>query len=890
MSPRKGAVILITLVFLISAQFPETGLCEENGWKYHSSFQISGILENISLEYPEVAEFTTSKDLLGTRDIPGGRTIPILFMGNRNEERPWIMLIGAHHGDEPDSAEAVLAFTTHIIDSYGSGDRRASEILDNINLAILPVVNPYGLDMNTREDENGEDPNRDYPFETAGTSGSTDGVPLTTAGAYTIHNLAGMYPFSIAISFHSGSKGIFYPWGAPNVGVESPDDVCFNAIGKELSRASGQDLLNGPANEFPYVANLEGAFDDHLYGSMFLMDRLYDQEMQLPWSVFTATVELDTVKGKIPGNMGSLDGLWDDPLSDQGTVPMGVRICYSACELVSPVMDVKHDYNGGLMDIKVTVSGAADLTSTNYILDGHVFPIEEEWTRHPFLPEWTLESKIEADLEEGFHTISLFTTPDKGWEDLSPDAYPMISPQSILAGSRKGMNLTWATVFKVENGSSNEQIPDGEVKITDDRPIRDVSWESTINLSLDWDESLPDELVIISRVDEWTGVTRYNGNQIRKGEREYAFEMVGLEGIANITINLSFPEGDIIEFTSIRIIPALKLISQRILEKGEDEWEFILGVEGGKEFVSVIWGISRDPDLPWYDPEWSIGPFVEISPGYGPIMVKVNLSGYDGVLYFRAVTSDNPHEEIETSVVEIPLIVEGSIEILPPVVTIINETIRIGPCLVISSMDGLRSLDKFANRVDFRITLSGIRGNHSSVDLRWMDLPWLDEQQAIDLDVMAAMNGLDVDEIDGAFFGEMELPDEEGEYILYMDAVGTVGLGQGEYSDFSENGIHGPIIVGDVSDGKGDQEKDFPWILFIFLIIVALLILIFTYFRYDSHWKEPEPGNEDPEQVSMRREQRIPIRQYHSGKPIDYRRRNRRGEPGARRPGHPPWR
>jgi hypothetical protein len=216
--PGRIAVSLAAIVlFFGSAVWLAPGLesASEVGWTYHDSFQITEILEDLAASHPDIAEFTTAQDLLGTREITGGRVIPILFLGNRSDDsRQWLMVLGAHHGDEPDSAETVLAFAVHILDSRDRGDPLASGILERNNIMILPVVNPYGLDEGIRTDENGEDPNRDYPLDADPGSLHSDGIPLTTAGASAVHSLAGMYPISLALSFHTGTSGLFTPWGA----------------------------------------------------------------------------------------------------------------------------------------------------------------------------------------------------------------------------------------------------------------------------------------------------------------------------------------------------------------------------------------------------------------------------------------------------------------------------------------------------------------------------------------------------------------------------------------------------------------------------------------------------------------------------------------------------
>ncbi len=810
---------------------------------YHSSYEIVSILEQAAQDHPDVAEYQTAQDLLGTREILGDRVIPILFIGDRYEERPWVMLIGAHHGDEPDSAEAVLAFSLHLLDSYRSQDGRAIGLVDNINIAILPVVNPYGLDMLSRVDENGEDPNRDYPFEYAGVSSSTDGIPLTTAGASTIHDLASMYPFSIAISFHSGSKGIFYTWGAPNVGTETPDDVSFSIIGEELSRASGQNLQYGPANDFGYVANLEGAFDDHLYGSMFLADHLYSPSLQLPWSTFAATVELESVKGYHEDNLGDTEGLWDSPISDTGTVPRGVRICYSACMMAFPRLFVEKYYDNGTLVINATVAGAVDLEEIELLVDGK--EVITSWKKDDYLPEWGMEVRIEGELLPGYHSVSLATVPDGSWNDLNDNGYPLISPQSLISRSRDDELLEWHSVFEVLNGTVKEPEIDGSIVFTNEELVLEASEEGYLEISLDWGEDAPTELVIIMEVQEWITVERYSIHNFRKGGQIIPFDLVPLVGMGNIIVNLSFPEGDIIEERKVTTLPGVEILSMDPVPGKIDRWNVMVGVTGGIGPTPLIWGVSRELDESWDTHGWSIPPQVEISSGYGPMVIEVDLSEFHGSHYFRVISADALEHYPYRMDKYTTFSPEGGLIIPQIPYSITGDRIILGPGLVVSRMDGLRSLDAYSNRVVYEVSLSGPEGNTTLVKLQWKQLSWLDEKELEQLEIIASMQGFRMDDITGAFFGEMEAPVKEGEYRLYMKVSGIADIGSGEYLDFSSDDPTDPFTIDEGEENEDDDGNGFPWALLIFLVMVAFAILIVTYFRYDSHRDEPEPEDED---------------------------------------------
>ncbi len=74
----------------------------------------------------------------------------------RGEGRPAVLLIGQQHGDEPAGAEALMVVAQQL------ARERAGDVLDRIDVVVLPRANPDGTAWNTRVAADGHDINRDH--------------------------------------------------------------------------------------------------------------------------------------------------------------------------------------------------------------------------------------------------------------------------------------------------------------------------------------------------------------------------------------------------------------------------------------------------------------------------------------------------------------------------------------------------------------------------------------------------------------------------------------------------------------------------------------------------------------------------------------------------------
>ncbi|MBN1540356.1 MAG: succinylglutamate desuccinylase/aspartoacylase family protein [Candidatus Thermoplasmatota archaeon] len=836
----RGLLVLVTLsVLVLSFPFGEGGDSRDGeDWSYHSSLEISHSLRELSLLHEE-AEYTTAQDLLGTRTIDGGKEIPILFIGNRSDKnRPWIMLVGAHHGDEPDSAEAVLAFAHYVL-GPGQDSVLPYRIQDRINMAVLPVVNPYGLDQYSRYDENGEDPNRDYPFEAESITPHTDGVPLTTAGAHAVHSLARMYPFSIALSFHTGSEGIFTPWGAENVNNLTPDRNMFGDLGSVLSRASGKRLNHGPANDYGSLGYLRGAFDDHLYGSTFYSQHLPSGEFVLPWSTATATVELISSKTKDESRLGNLDGVFDIGGPDDGIIPMGVRMCLAACELVYPSMDGGVRKADGNCLVNLSFSGASSMSVTEFVLrsgDVRMDGLELEVDAHLILPQYQISGEFALPDPEPEYIADITISFDPTWGEPAPGSDPEIAPQSVLSLTRRDPNMELHFVLEGERPLPG---PGETLRIVDIHPsVQEAGRNATMIIDIPPSLGTPLYMAISAAVDWNVETTFIPGALVSCNISSYQFFTPLLEGDALVEAALITDRGNFSASSRMRLYPYVRIMNVLRVAGATDMFRAYIGVDGAISPTTVFYGLSRDPDIDWLEEDWVLPPKGIVAPGYGPINIDLDLSKVGGSVWLRVCCFPG---SVDTSQL---IHVENEMIVTPPYGRVGGEMLTIGPSLIHMRWNGLLEVTPSLYHVTYTVELhSVLRNTTETQELIWQPLDHMSDDDRKELLSRAISAGMTADEVTGGWIGYRAAPEEDGTYVIRPRITGRARIQGLEPVEFEiEPEVSISFVIGSEEEDE-EKNSEFPLDLVILILILILGVFILSVLRKDAHMvKENEEG------------------------------------------------
>lgn len=223
-----------------------------------------------------------------------------------------------------------------------------ARLVSTRRIVIVPTANALGYFQKRRE-ENGIDPNRDFPYDLRDPRKC-----MQTIAGRTLNEVFREHMFQLSLTFHGGMEVIGYEWGAPTYGgKESPDDVAQNRIAAAYSQFAGgwtgtKSYEFGPMNDLVYP--VRGGMEDWAYAGSWDPDRViqcqpatyggYPAEKTTydgsTLRVFNMLVE--TSNQKIPNQeaLGTTEDLMSATTPGNGHISRNIRLALLAAELVEP--------------------------------------------------------------------------------------------------------------------------------------------------------------------------------------------------------------------------------------------------------------------------------------------------------------------------------------------------------------------------------------------------------------------------------------------------------------------------------------------------------------------------------------------------------------------------
>jgi carboxypeptidase T len=285
--------------------------------KYHSTADVYDLINKIAKEHSDIVKLITIGTTVESRPL-----VVIKVSANPGVDdptKPDVLIMAGTHAREWTTYHAAAYFLNWITGHYrrtadgalevaapGELDNEslASWLIDNREIYILPMVNPDGIEYTFTTDNNwrknrepnpgvtglactGTDINRNFdwhwgelqgdshnpcsetyagPLRADGLSGITSWRPgetppgaFSTREARAIRDLELAHNFQVALSFHSFSGLVLYPWG--NTPSPAPDYTDLSGMAAIMGNQTGYTAEQGYS-----LYKTAGVWDDWSYG------------------------------------------------------------------------------------------------------------------------------------------------------------------------------------------------------------------------------------------------------------------------------------------------------------------------------------------------------------------------------------------------------------------------------------------------------------------------------------------------------------------------------------------------------------------------------------------------------------------------------------------------
>ncbi|GIY90390.1 hypothetical protein CEXT_552002 [Caerostris extrusa] len=208
-----------------------------NETQYHHYHELKALLFKLAQDFTSLANVYSIGQSVERRDL-----YVIRITSNVSDNKPMFKYVANMHGNEVVGRELILHLAHYLLHNYGK-DERVTQLVDTIDIHLMPSANPDGFEAATegdcdgskrpsgRENANGKDLNRDFPdqFSLVDKNNMTGGRQPETVNLMTwiVSN-----PFVLSANLHAGAVVASYPF----------DDSLFHKI-QGYKSASPDDKL-----------------------------------------------------------------------------------------------------------------------------------------------------------------------------------------------------------------------------------------------------------------------------------------------------------------------------------------------------------------------------------------------------------------------------------------------------------------------------------------------------------------------------------------------------------------------------------------------------------------------------------------------------------------------
>jgi carboxypeptidase D len=181
---------------------------------YHDYTALPTKLQQVAAAYPAITRLVSAGQSVQGREL---WWLKITDNPDADEDEPGFKYISTMHGDEPVGTELLIRLIDHLTTGYGS-DSRVRQIVDQVELWVLPMMNPDGNTLSQRYNAGGVDLNRDFPDQ------FTDPIDTTAGRAIETQRLMNWqfgHNTVLSANFHTGAVVVNYPFDGTQSGAST---------------------------------------------------------------------------------------------------------------------------------------------------------------------------------------------------------------------------------------------------------------------------------------------------------------------------------------------------------------------------------------------------------------------------------------------------------------------------------------------------------------------------------------------------------------------------------------------------------------------------------------------------------------------------------------------
>jgi predicted deacylase len=247
--------------FLVKNNIPHT-LMEAASQKtlgtYPSPEEIEKELKSITTQFPEISKMFSIGKSAKNRNL---WVVKLSANAKVDDDRPEFKYIANMHGDEIVGRELMVKFIKDLLTGYGK-DPEITNLLDRVQIYIMPSMNPDGAAASRRGNGNNVDLNRDFPdFSTRDNKDTVEGrQPETQA----VMNWQKQRHFVLSANFHGGAEVVNYPWDTqaakfPNEEYVKELSLEYSSLAPYIGASTAFD--NGITNGYTWY-EVDGGMQD----------------------------------------------------------------------------------------------------------------------------------------------------------------------------------------------------------------------------------------------------------------------------------------------------------------------------------------------------------------------------------------------------------------------------------------------------------------------------------------------------------------------------------------------------------------------------------------------------------------------------------------------------